>query len=51
MIQKRKNISLELKFEVLKRFKSGEKAVNIGRNFSLAPTTISAICNKDSDQI
>lgn len=51
MSQKRKQISLELKLEVLKRFKSGEKAVEIGRNLGLAPTTVRTICNRDADQI
>jgi len=51
MSQKRKQISLELKLEVLKRFKSGEKAVDIARNLSLAPTTVRTICNRDAEQI
>lgn len=51
MSQKRKQISLELKLEVLKRFKSGEKAVEIGRSLDLTPTTVRTICNRDADKI
>jgi len=51
MSQKRKQIGLELKLEVLKRFKSGEKAVDIGRILGLAPTTVRTICNRDADRI
>jgi len=50
MNQKRKQVNLELKLEVVKRLKSGKKSVGIGRNLSLAPTTIRTIYNRDIDQ-
>lgn len=42
---------MELKLEVLKRFKSVGKGFCIGRNLSLATTTIKTICNRNADQI
>ena len=40
MSQKRKQLCLEQKLDILKRFKSGERAVDIERNLGLAPSTI-----------
>lgn len=51
MSQKRKQISVELKLDILKRFKSGEKAIDIAKHLNLASSAVRTICNRDADQI
>lgn len=51
MSQKRKQISVELKLDILKRFKSGEKAIDIAKHLNLASSTVRTICNRDADRM
>ncbi|XP_059217556.1 tigger transposable element-derived protein 1-like [Stomoxys calcitrans] len=51
MSQKREQILLEQKMDILKRYKPGEKAVEIGRSLGLPSTTVRSICTRDADKI
>ena len=41
--KKRKSVSLQVKFDVLKRFTEGQRAVDIARALGLQPTTVRTI--------
>ncbi|XP_073833557.1 uncharacterized protein [Musca autumnalis] len=45
--KKRKKITLEQKLSIIKRFKSGEKPVEIARSMKISQSSVSTICNRD----